>query len=712
MDNPLKALQAWMDITMHQFNISVPPVVLKVTEYGTVFAVSYVAGAEIAEKIAERKINMDDPATRGGVRIIFGGTTALMTTGALLFGPIPAIATFVTTATVFPYVFLGKKAKNQGKVQKKEKPQEQRQAITTHKDVNVKELQKALEEDIEKPVAPKPKVAQTVPAAQEIQVTGKPQPQKATEQKSPEETAKKEERKAKIASTQRGGVLEKLKGILHRANAPKTTAQKAQEAPKKKENVQERKVEKEKEAYQSPGTKKATKTTEHIAPEAEQIVAILKEEEQKEKSTQQEAHTPKREEHRHHAEKKAKKGRTAKNTGFSVGALLKKIVPTPKSAKNGELQKKEQPKKPPIKIEEFSVSENRIETKAPEVKKSIKVPSILPKRAATVEEIEPSKEDKRETEKKEEQKGTTEKEVKATTTQTAKPTEQKPTEPQDPEVEVFRAVLKDMEKKYILEKQKQKIQQRAEKPTTEAEEREKSEPKKEENKEEQKQKTEEKEKKKLRPRDVDRAVKKILDELKKNVEQRILQSTNKPFHTWRERRAAKDAAEAVCKKAEPIIRQRIMETGSTDIDVNALVEELMGEVSGEAASPKPEETKQRVIRHEDISKIAEEVYEQIKTAMGKEPTKTREHRHGRHGTERAEETEEAQKNQKPTAEENKHKKTKPKKEEEDEDILSLLGGDEETADTGDEDSDLLGLDLSEEGESDEDMDDLKKLLGG
>ena len=668
--------------------MDIPPSILTGLEYGTLAVIGYVAGSYLAEATARTKLKHHHAElpeeSKAGIRFVFGGISAILTSAGYYVSPYASIGGFITGATILPYLFIhAPKGKGQ-KMPTTAQPQKSMPTIPAqHKEITLDDLAK----EIETPVAPK-KAAN--PPTQENKAEDKPKVSSTTA------TAKTPKRK-----TEHKSVSAIISSIFHRSETRASRTQRKE-----------------------PDTK-AKKPKENRA----------KQEHKEEKTVAEQTEKEKEEPARKEVKKKAEEGtqkqkkQPQKKKGLLAGILaslhgLRKQEPAPKHTVE----------KPKIVVEEIGTENKRVE---PMGKKRLKI--SLPKHVK-VEEIKAEHIAKVEPQAKKQ--APKEENTKMKTTKTAEePEPQKETkEQEDPDVVEFRNTLKEMERKYILHgtapaKPQAKIPAQASNQvpaepqptpatlrkaeTTKEAAAPMQEPKASETVVKQPTQSPARAASKLRPRDVDKAVKKILDELKKNVKDEILASDGKKIHRWREVRAAKEAAEKIAKTAEPIIRQRIMETGSTDIDPKVMAAQILAEIQGRtppeisegASSPRPERA---VVRHEDIARIAEEVFEQVKGTIPVEemaaPEKT-ERKHHRHHKEE-------EKKEEPTGKkEGKEKKEKHKKKR-DEDLLGLLGDDESedediTSLLGEEEGSEgdLGLDLGEENsEEDEDLGELGELL--
>ena len=693
MANIGQMLRAWWSIVSSTYHVDIPPSIIAGLEYGTLAIIGYAAGSYLAEATARAKLKHNHAElpeeSKAGIRFVFGGISAILTSAGYYFGPYASIGGFITGATILPYLFIHAPG---GKKQKAHETTPTKTSTATmptqRKEITLDDLAK----EIETPVAPKKAVAQATKAT--------PAPMKKPEARtapSPAKTATTATQKKEHKSI--GAIIG---DIFHKKTEPK----KQEEAKKEKKQEIEKAAkptEEKKERKQAEEEGKQTKKK--IAADVQKTEKKLGEKAETGKPEKKIEEAPKQ-------EKPAAKGNKEKK------GLLASIFGSLHRSQKKESDQKHAVEKPKIIVEEVGTEHKRVES-MDKKKLRISLPKHVKVEEIKAEHVAPAKG------KQEVKTHTPENQEKKTAVATAKPIEKKENaekKEEDPEILEFRSTLRDMEKKYILHEEVQKKPIKAEQ--AKAEKLQKQQPIVKKSPEELIKekpaqapapgtvKTPAQATKKIRPRDVNRAVKKILNELKKHVKDEILANDGKKIHTWREVRAANEAAEKIAKTAEPIIRQRIMETGSTNIDPKAMAAQILAEIQGktapEVAEPTSSAPANNVVRHEDITKIAEEVFEQVKDTIPVEESAPKEEKPRHHGHEKRQSKEEEKK-------EKKEKKQKKKKS--DDDLLGLLG--EEGEDSGDI-SDLLGgesgggddlnLDLGDEEGEDEDLGDLGELL--
>ncbi|NPA77083.1 MAG: hypothetical protein GXN93_05010 [Candidatus Diapherotrites archaeon] len=712
-------LRAWWSIVSSTYDIHIPPIIVNVAEYAGLAAVGYMAGQYVSEAVVRAKLKQHHSElpeeSRAGIRLVFGGLSAALTSAGYILGPYGSAGGFLIGSVALPYVLVNGPTRKDSKQTLMEKTTNTQKIPQRKPDISLDDLAK----EMETPVAPK--------REQNVATIPKPNTPKKEKMEQTTHVASKD-----IPQTPKKTHTNPFTGILARFH-------------KKTETPQD----------------KAEHKQTQIAPMPEPEAP--KPQVQKPEQAETE-HKPAHEKHRGHRVTPTKKpAGTPKKNSRSVFSIIASLVgKVPKSKKSeGEKGGKKRPEKPKIVVEELGPQAQRKEL---EPKRHIKIPL---QKHVKIEEIKipEGKHPEKDTVEKTKPKSTAghvqKREAKA-----AAPSKQGPPTPQvDPEVQEFRDVLKKMEQKYILKagtaswrsakvampaailetEVKQVIAKKNMETKTNTEQKattSESEPKEQIISPEKHSKAatvqnvtvEKPAGRKIRQRDVERTVRKILDELKESAKKEILARSNKKIHTWREVRAAKEAAEKIAKTAEPIIRQRIMETGRTDIDPHQMAAQILAEIQGGTAPAEPAEAEEPpeqepktvetkgVMRREDIAKIAEEVFEQVKTAMGENEgsgtgmeendKKDQEQKHHRRGHRHSKELEEK-------AEEKGKKEKKKKKKSGDEDILSLLGGDEAgQSDSGDDIADLLGggdddlgdLDLGSSDVDDEDLGDLGALL--
>ncbi len=743
MANIAKILEAWWQIVYNTYakSINVPQPIVTILEYGALATVGFAVGARIADEIAQRKFKKAgielSEEHRGGIRFIFGGTTAIMTAAPYYLGALPSAAGFVVGSTILPLLLIHPpKARSKTAEQKTMPTGAATPLVKAKKEVHLSE---DLLKEMETPSVPKPLHTNRAPqtGSKELPATAKkPSPPKhpptpipkihahhrkqapvpankdkdVPEKKDKEiaQPAPEEPRAGGKNRARKAGILSILSRILpHRAETRPSKSKEEKPAVLVEEIGSEEKTQKpihKKLNIKIPGR--------HVKIEEIKVDFPKKREE--------------KEEHKEKAPPTAEKHRNAEKPGPENDSIANKERTATKEA-----EEKVDPE-----VEEFrrviKLLERKYILKQPE-EQDVKEPEPKPAEQAehaTTEEIPKKKEPPQKIE---------------NTVPAPQESEEAPviTKLQVNESNVAQSAEASQKEPPTKEESKENGETHAKEVIESILARKAEAPDKKEltatapeNKPAARGiapgKTEEQ-----RPnsRDMERIVKRILKELEESAKKQILESSGKRFHSWREVRAAADAAKKIAKTAEPIIRQRIAETGVTDIDAKQMARQILAEIGGMVAAPekkelpsverrqethdvapKIERTESRhterkrtnVMRQEDISKIAEEVYEQVVKAMNADseaPTaKEQRHERRRHGQDK-QQSADAKKSE---------EKSKKKKKKSDEDLLGLLGDEN----SGESDiSDLLGSegdedlgDLNLGSSDDEDLGDLSELL--
>ncbi len=736
MANIAKMLEAWWQIVYDTYakSINVPQPIVTILEYGALATVGFAVGARIADEIAQRKFKKAgielSEEHRGGIRLIFGGTTAIMTAAPYYLGALPSAAGFVVGSTILPLLLIHPpKARSKTAEQKTMPARAATPPVKAKKEIHLSE---DLLKEMETPSVPKPLRTNRTP-----QTSSKELPDAAKKPSPP--------KKPPIS-------IPKIH-THHRRRVP-VPANKDKDVPKKKDKEIGQPAPEEPQTGKKGSARKTGilgilsrilphRVETRPSKKKEDKPAVLVEEIGSNETTQKPIHKP--------LNIKIP-GRHVKIEEIKVNVPLKHEKARPTAEKQRKVEKHADPEKKSIANTERTAARESEEKTDPEVEEFRRVIKILERKYILKQ---PEEQEVKEPEPKPAE-------------QAEHATTEEPPEKGEPPQKIEKTAPAPQESNEVptaqLQANERIVPQNAEAPQ-------KGLPAGEETKEKDETKVKEviesilarkadaPAKKELtatapenkpavrgiapgktgerrsNSRDVERIVKRILKELEESAKKQILESSGKRFHSWREVRAAADAAKKIAKTAEPIIRQRIAETGVTDIDAKQMARQILAEIGGMVAAPsrkepplgergqephdavpKIERTERRhterkrtqVMRQEDISKIAEEVYEQVVKAMNADSeaptTKEQRHERRRHGQDK----------QQSAGARTGKEKDKRKKKKSDEDLLGLLGdengGESDISDLlggeGDEDLGDLNLDSSD----DEDLGDLSELL--